>query len=81
MALIAVSCLTVGGNCACLCTFLQVLGRFGVGAHMIPCMRVAQIYPEGQGGGMEIFMPDKDVRHHIAHKRVEPLVALLCAKL
>ena len=30
---------------------------------------------------MEIFMPDKDVRHHIAHKRVEPLVALLCAKL
>ena len=81
MAFIAISCLTAGGNHACLCRFLQVLGRFGVGAHMIPCMRVAQIYPEGQGGGMEIFMPDKDVRHHIAHTFVEPRVALLCVKL
>ena len=35
-----------------------VLGRFGVGAHQIPCLRVAQIYPEERGGGMEIFQPD-----------------------
>lgn len=50
----------MGGNCT-LHLLSQVLGRFGVSAQMIPCMRVAQIYPEGQGGGMEIFMPDKDV--------------------
>ena len=41
----------------------QVLGRFGVSPQMIPCMRVAQIYPEERGGGMEIFMPDKNVSH------------------
>jgi hypothetical protein len=41
----------------------QVLGRFGVSPQMIPCMRVAQIYPEERGGGMEIFMPDKIVSH------------------
>ena len=34
-----------------------VLGRFGVAPQQIPCMRVAQIYPEERGGGMEIFMP------------------------
>ena len=35
-----------------------VLGRFGVTPQQIPCMRVAQIYPEERGTGMEIFMPD-----------------------
>jgi len=35
-----------------------VLGRFNVHAGIAPCLRVAQIYPPGSGGGMEIFMPD-----------------------
>ena len=38
-----------------------VLGRFNVHAGIAPCLRVAQIYPPGSGGGMEIFMPDPKV--------------------
>ena len=59
---------------------LQVLGRFGVNQRMIPCLRVAQIYPEGQGGGMEIFMPDTAVRPTI-HATVGARCALLSGQL